>query len=163
MLKSGFNIIHAPGEWMVFNTCNTSIHRYLEQLEQYSVANIFPADSSNSHKQFSSLLLREGLRFPFGIVLSEKCIHRLHSWLLSWETSSHLFAPNKLVVAETCRFENCTQREGEGEWPSKSKIWLRLARHSLKPSLPQRSGKEIVNWRTHLRRSTDDHTRSRSC
>jgi len=35
-----------------FTPTATSIHRYLEQLEQYFVANSVPADSSDSHKEF---------------------------------------------------------------------------------------------------------------
>ena len=97
-----------------FNLATTSINRYLEQLEQYFVANSVPIDSAESHKRRAILTSVIGAKaydvlsdICSPIPPSEKTYAQLTTIL-----KNH-FAKKKLVIAERYRFHNCTQREGE--------------------------------------------------
>ena len=102
------------GKMEEFNSATTSINRYLERLEQYSVANSVPTDSAKSHKRRAILISVIGPKaydvlsdWYSPIPPSEKTYTQLTSVI-----KNH-FAPKKLVIAERYRCYSCTQRESE--------------------------------------------------
>ena len=78
------------------------------------MANSVPADSAESHKRRAILISVIGAKAYD--VLSDLCSPTPPSEKTYAQLTTFLknhFAPKKLVIAERCRFHNCTQREGE--------------------------------------------------
>ena len=78
------------------------------------MANSVPADSAESHKRRAILISVIGAKAYD--VLSDLCSPTPPSEKTYAQLTTILknhFAPKKLVIAERCRFHNCTQREGE--------------------------------------------------
>ena len=167
----------SPGKIEEFDLDSTNIERYLEQLEQYFVANCVLEDSTDRHKCRVTLISVMGAKAYN--VLSDLCSpwtpsQKTYAQLAtSWRTTSHQKKPGNcwtLQISQLhttrgrkCGFVRSQPKTSGGQLSVRPSPHQGLAQSTRLWTQQQRDSKETPNRGTQFWWSTEERPQLRSC